>query len=136
MIEQEAQGNGAYGDDKDRLEHADGVNVDLLLGEEEHQKRSHYRGKQGAGGRHADGKSQVALTKEGHEIGGDAAGAAADQDEADGKFGAEVERLGDSEGDQGHQGELRHCADKDVLGAAGQNFEIFNGQRHAHCEHD
>ena len=102
MVEKEAQRDGADGDDKNGFEHANCVNVHLLPGQIKNQKRGQQGGKQRAGGGHADGKGHVALAQEGHKVRGDAAGAAADQNKAYGKGGAEAEGLGDRESNQRH----------------------------------
>ena len=75
----------------DGQQHADIADVDALAGKQQHERRGDDRGHDGGARGHADGQRHVTLGQVRHDVGGGAAGAAADKHDAHGKLGGQLE---------------------------------------------
>src|ERR1044071_5014785 len=83
-------------DDVDDLHHHfEEGDLDVSTGEELHPEGGEDRCEQGARGGNGDGEGDVAAGDVGHDIGGQAAGAGANEDDAGGDFGGEREEAGE-----------------------------------------
>ena len=87
-------------------------------------------------GRHQHRQRHVAVRDEGGHVGGLAAGAARDQDEADGERVGQGERLCDHEAQQRLDEVLRGVADQDGRWALGALLEVVDGQSQPHSQHE
>ena len=84
IIQQEAKADRKDNGLNDGYEHRERLNRDLrTAGKERYQQGRHKRGKQGGYRRHADREGNIAAAEVGHDVGGYAAGAAADQDQTE-----------------------------------------------------
>ena len=135
-VDDEAQRDGNEHHLHDGQQHADIADVDALAGEQQHERRGDDRGHDGGARGHADGQRHVALGQVRHDVGGGAAGAAADEHDAHGKLGGQLEDQAQHPGDQRHDDELGQDAGDHGLRLGEHHLEIAELERHAHAEHD
>src|SRR5699024_5832824 len=100
------------------------------------QRGGHEGGQHGGAGGHANAQGNVALSQEGHHVGGGAAGAGAHQHHANSQLGGQVEQLDEQERQEGHNRELGHAADQNVLWAGEHHLEVIQLEGQAHAEHN
>ena len=99
-IAEGAYGHGQDGYEENAAEHARGVYINAFAGEPEHEQGCHERGEQGGDGGHAHGVGHISLAEEAHDVAGDAARAAAHQDEPCRNAPGQVEALHQCPGHQ------------------------------------
>ena len=119
-----------------RQEHARGIHLQPLRGEQpEHQRgeqRRQQRGHRGAGHR----QRRVATGQIGHDVGRGAARAGPHQDDAHGQIRRQVKDLAQPPGQGGHDEELGAHAHQHGFRIAQHAGEILYRQREAHAQHD
>lgn len=116
--------------------HGHEIDIDPGTGNEPHQEwRDKWR-KDGIHHRHGYRKSDVGFGDVGNDIRSRAAGAAADQDDADRDFRRKGEEMNQCESSGRHDDELQHRADCYILRLLEYILEITGGEAHAHAEHD
>lgn len=76
------------------------------------------------------------MAQVGHDVGGDAARAAAHEQKSDGDLVREPEQMHEPEGEERHDRVLSDRADEDVERASREDHEIIRGECEAHSEHD
>ena len=76
------------------------------------------------------------MAEERHDVARYATGTATYEDDAGTEEGVEAEDLGETVGNEGHDGELRQGAEEDIEGTAEDYLEVFGGEGAAHGEHD
>lgn len=136
LVDYEAR---AYREDDDlhyRNEHRHHVDVDRLFKKQVGERRGDDRGEDGRDARHTDGERDVALAEVGHDVRRGAAGAGADEDDADEQRVVELEELAEREGEERHDGELRDEADDYIARALKDDGEVRRLHRKPHTEHD
>ena len=121
---------------EDGHEHRPEVDINRLAGIDQSQERSHERREQCGHRGHGDGKRHIAVAQVSHDIGGSAAGAGADEDDADGQLRRQVEDLAKQEGKERHQGELTDRAEHHILRSLEYLGKIRGLQGETHAEHD
>ena len=136
VVEGATQGHGKDGDEADVLEHAEGIDFDLLACEPQDHEGCDDGREEGGDGGHAYGECDITVAKERHDVARYATGTTAYEDDAGTEEGVEAEDLGETVGNEGHDGELRQGAEEDIEGTAEDDFEVFGGEGAAHGEHD
>ena len=111
--------------------------VDLDDGACEHlgEQRCEDHGGKGRAGGHDHREGDIRAGDERDEIRCGAAGAAADEDEADRIGGWEVEKFCDAPAEGGHGGELRDEAHEDRARHAADAAEVIDAKGQSHAEH-
>ena len=112
------------------------VDIHRLADQQQYQQRGKERCQERGRGRHADRQRQVSFCQIGNDVGGGAARAASDQDDADGERFVQAEQARERKGEQRHHRELRQAADKHVFGTGEHHAEVLHLERQAHAEHD
>ncbi|MNI42050.1 hypothetical protein D3C73_963220 [compost metagenome] len=105
-------------------------------GQEERQGRGHDGRDQRGDRGHGYGERNVALGKEGHDVGGGAGRCAANEDQADSQFGRQLQKDCNKPASAGHDHVVRHDAERYSPGAAGHRGKVRRGQGESHAEHD
>ena len=136
VVEGATQGHGKDGDEADVLEHAKGIDFDLLACEPQDHEGCDDGREEGGDGGHAYGEGDVTVAEERHDVARYATGTTAYEDDAGTEEGVEAEDLGETIGNEGHDGELRQGAEEDIEGTAEDYLEVFGGEGAAHGEHD
>ena len=116
--------------------HRGRVDRDFLPCQKERQKRCDEGGEESRRHRHDDRERHVAFGEVGDDVRCRAAGAGADEDDADREVGRQGKHLDEEPGGERHDGELCRCADRHFPRTLCQEPEVLEFERHAHAEHD
>ena len=135
-VDDEAQGDRHEHDLHDGHEHAHVGHIDRLAGEQEHECRGDDRCHDGRARGHADGKRDVALGQVRHDVGGRTAWAAADEHDAHGELGGQLEDQAEHPRDERHDDELRQDTGDHSLRLGEHHFKVGELERHAHAKHN
>ena len=134
-VDDEAKHDRNEHDLNNRHKHAHIAHVNGLAGEQKHESRSHNRRHDGGACRHANGKRDVTLGQIRHHVRGRTARAAANENDADGELGGQLENGHEQKRKQRHNDELRADANDNGLGLGENDLEVGKLERHAHAEH-
>lgn len=116
--------------------HGHEIDIDPGTGDEPYEERRDKWRQDGIHHRHGYRQSDVGFGDVGNDIRSRAAGAAADQDDADRDFRRKGEEMNQCESGGRHDDELQHRADRYILRLLEYILEITGGEAHAHAEHD
>lgn len=136
VIAEETDHHGTDGHIENVQEHAHCIHVDAGVCKPQDQQRRHDGSEQGADGRHSHGESHIAFCQVAHHIAGDAAGAAAHQNDTYSEIRIQSENFRKAQGNQRHDGVLSQGASTNIQRALRQVLEIFNAKGQAHGQHD
>ena len=116
--------------------HGHEVDIDPRSSDEPYEERRDERRKDGIHHGHGDRECDIRFRDVGNDIRCRAAGAAADEDDADGDFRRKGEEMNQCEGSRRHNDELQHRADRYCFRLFEYISEITGGEAHAHAEHN
>ena len=116
--------------------HGHEVNIDPRSSDEPYEERRDERRQDGIHHGHGDRESDIRFRDVGNDIRCRAAGAAADEDDADRDFRRKGKEMNQCESSGRHDDELQHRADRYILRLLEYILEITGGEAHAHAEHD
>ena len=136
VVDRRAQEDGQEHHLGDGQHHRGCVDSDLFPRQKERQKRRDEGGEECRCHRHDDRECHVAFCEIGDDVRCRAAGAGADENDADREVGRQGKRLDEEPGSERHDGELCRCADRHFPRTLREEPEVLELERHAHAEHD
>ena len=136
LVQGHTKGDGSKDDLNSGLGNTSGIDGDDGTEEGLAEKGSHEDGTDGGGGRHEDGKSNVALGNVRAEVRSLTSVDRADEDHTSEEGGVDGEALTKAEGEEGHHNVAEKELHDDGDGLGGDVDEIQRGEGDAHGKHE